>query len=99
MQHPRLREPAVHQSHHSRPIQVMLLAAAAQNLPPKPSYPIAKYAEAFRVPRYRVVVEVALHDRSQPPPCKRHWLMHALAELLFDFFQLGPHPLANRFAL
>ena len=99
MQHPRLRQPAVHQPHYSRPVQVMLLAATAQNLPPKPSHSIAKDAEAFRVSRYRVVVEVALYDRSQPPPGERRRLMHASAELLFDFFQLGPQPLANRFAL
>jgi hypothetical protein len=37
-----------------------------------------------------VVVEVALYDRSRPFPDKHHWLMHALAKLLFDFFQLGP---------
>ena len=98
MEHPRLRKPTVHQPHHSRPAQVMLLATAAQDLPPEPSHPIAEYAEAFRVSRYRVVVEVALDDRAKPLPGKRHWFMHSLAELLFDYCQLGPHSFADRFA-
>jgi hypothetical protein len=46
-----------------------------------------------------VVVEVTLYDRSKPLPGKRHRLMHSLTELLFDFFQLGPLPFADRFAI
>jgi hypothetical protein len=34
MEHARLRKPAVHQPHHSRPAQVMLLATTSQDLPP-----------------------------------------------------------------
>jgi hypothetical protein len=46
-----------------------------------------------------VVVEVALHDRSKPWAGLRYWFMHAPAELLLDFHQLGSHSLADRFAL
>ena len=99
MEHARCRKPPCPQSLNSGPVGPVLLAATAQSPPPEPSHPITEYAEAFRVSWYRVVVEVALYDRSQPLPGKRQSLMHALAELLFDFFQLGPQPRADRFAL
>ena len=94
-----MRDPSVRQSSHSRPIQVTPLAPTDQNLPPQPSHPIAEYAEAVGVARYRVVVEVALHDRPEPLPGCRHRFVHALPELLLDFCQLRAHALAYRLAL
>jgi hypothetical protein len=46
-----------------------------------------------------VVVEVALYDRLEPFAGLGHWIVHALAELLFDLSELAPHTLADRPAL
>jgi RNA-directed DNA polymerase len=75
----RLREPPISQSSHSRPCQVMLLAPMDQHGPPEPSYPIAKCRQTVGVSRYRVVVEVALRDRSEPLTSLRNRFMHAPA--------------------
>ena len=45
---------------------------------------------------YRVVVEVALHDRLEPLSGLGHGIVHALAELLLNLSQLGSHALADR---
>ena len=42
------------------------LAATEQNLPPQPGHPIAEYAERIGLATYRVIVELALHDRLEP---------------------------------
>jgi hypothetical protein len=70
----------------------LILAATAE-------LPESEYAETIRVGRYRVVVEVALHDRSEPLSGCRRRVMHTSLELLLDFFKLGPHPFADRLAL
>ena len=46
-----------------------------------------------------MVVEVALYDRPEPLTRLLDWIVHALAELLFNFFQLGHHALGDRLAL
>src|ERR1022692_3641603 len=99
MKNTRLGNPSVSQLSHPRPRQMMLLAPMDQHGPPEPDYPIAECGQTVNVSRYRVVVEVAFHDRSEPLACPRHWFMHASAQQLLDFQQLGPHPLADRFAL
>jgi hypothetical protein len=99
MENTRLREPSYLQSPHSRPTQVMFLAATNQSLSPQPSHPEAEYAEAIGVARYRVVVEVALYDRFEPLSGLRDRFVQALTELLFDFSQLRPQALAYRMAL
>jgi hypothetical protein len=55
--------------------------------------------EAIGVARYRVIVEVALHNRLEPLPGCGHRFVHALPELLFNFCQLPPQALAYRVAL
>ena len=92
-------DPSVRQSTHSRPIQVAPLTATDQNLPPQPGHPKAEYAEAIGIARYRVVVEVALHDRLEPLSGLRHRFMHALPELLLNLCQLPSQTLAYRVAL
>ena len=99
MENTRLRNPSIRQLPHSRPVQVVLLAPKDQYAPPEPSHPIAKCRQAVDVSRYRVVVEVALHDRPEPCAGLRHRIMHAADELLLDLQQLGPHPLADCLAL
>ena len=55
--------------------------------------------EAIGVTRYRVIVEVALHDRLEPLSGFSHRLVHALTKLLLNVNQLSPHSLADRVAL
>jgi hypothetical protein len=61
-----------------------------------PKHPIPEYAETVEVPRYRIVVEVALHDRLEPVTGLTHGIVHTLTELLLDFPQLRPHAFADR---
>src|SRR5262249_48601500 len=91
-------DPSLPQFSHSRPVEITSLPATYQNMSPQPSYPPAEYAEAISVTRYRVIVEVALHDRFEPLTGFRHRFMHPLTKLLLDFCQLPPHALADRMA-
>ena len=43
----------------------MFLAATAEWAPPMPEHSMPEFAEAVEVPRYRVIVEVALHNRLE----------------------------------
>ena len=45
---------------------------------------------------HRVVGHVAAYHAAQPPPLLRDGLVPALLELVFDLFQLCPHPLRDR---
>jgi hypothetical protein len=54
--------------------------------------------QAVGVARYRVVVEVTLYDRLEPFAGERNRIVHAGANLLLKFQQLGSHPLADGFA-
>src|SRR6266851_2297717 len=68
MENTRLWNPSINQFSHPRPRQVVLLAPMDQHGPPEPDHPIAKSGQTVGVSRYRVVVEVALHDRPEPLP-------------------------------
>ena len=84
MENTRLREPAVRQSLHSHPGQMMLLAPMDQHAPPEPNRPVAKCEQAVRVSRYRVVVEVALHHRLEPLSGLLRGIVHSLSELMLN---------------
>ena len=99
MENTRLGKPSVSQLSHPRPGEVVLLAPMDQHAPPEPDHPIAECGQAVDVSRYRVVVEVALHDRPEPLARLRHRIMPARAELLLEFLQLRPQALADRLAL
>src|SRR5271157_1309242 len=99
MEDTRLWDPPVGQFPHPHPVQVMLLAPMDQHGPPEPHHPISEGMQAVRVSWYRVIVEVTLHDRLEPLAGERNRFMHAVAELLFDFLQFGPHPFAHCLAL
>ena len=47
-------------------LQPVALAATPQLRAPQPSHPFPEQPEAVEVSRYRVIVEVALHDRPEP---------------------------------
>jgi hypothetical protein len=88
-----LRQPS-----YSGPIGPVLLAPTTECPSPEPCHPVSKYVQPVQVPRYRVVVEVPLDDRLEPLSRLLDWIVHALAELLLDFLQLGPHALSDRLA-
>src|SRR3974377_1272709 len=96
MKRSRLRKPALSQCEGARPRDPVFLASAAQRTPPQRQHPIPKHPQTLEVSWYRVVVEVALDDRLEPPPGLGHRIMHAQAELLLDLSQLGPHAPADR---
>ena len=96
MEHSRLRKPALSQGEDTLPGDRSFLASAAKCMPPMPQHPVPEYAETVEVPRYRIVVEVALHDRLEPGTGLTHGIVHTLTELLLDFPQLRPHAFADR---
>ena len=65
---------------------------------PESTHLRAERVETVGVSRYRVVVEVTLHDRFEPCPGLRNGIVHTLAELLLNLLQFCPHALANRHA-
>ena len=95
MEHSRLRKPSVGQGESTLPGNRVFLATAAKCTPPMPEHAFPEIAEAVKVPRYRIVVEVALHDRFEPLAGLAHRIVHALAELLLNIAQLRPHALAD----
>jgi hypothetical protein len=96
MEHARLRKPSVRQGKGTLPGDRAFLAAAAKCPPPMPNRSFPEYAETVEVPRYRIVVEVALHDRFEPLSGLAHGIMHSLTELLLNFPQLRSHAFADR---
>src|ERR1035437_3470912 len=98
MQNVRSRQPADREPMQSIPVEAVALAALAQLSSPQPGQPVPKDPQAVEVSRYRVIVEVALHDRPEPLAGVRNRSMPTLAELLLKFPQLPPQALADRFA-
>ena len=98
MERARLRKPAVSQGENTRPGDRVFLAAAAKGMPPMPHHSFPEYAETVKVPRYRIVVEVALHDRFEPLAGLAHRIVHTLTEWLLNLPQLRPHAFADRLA-
>ena len=98
MEDSRWREPARSQGKNPLPGDRTLLASAAKCMPPMPKHPIPEYPETVEVPRYRIVVEVALQDRLEPVTGLTHGIVHTLPELLLNLSQLRPHAFADRLA-
>jgi hypothetical protein len=98
MEHARLRKPALSQGEDTLPGDRALLASAAERMPPMPYHSFPEYAETVQVPRYRIVVEVALHDRFEPLAGLAHRIVHTLTELLLNLPQLRSHAFADRLA-
>ena len=92
----RLRKPSSAQREHASPRESVLLTATAKGPPPQAQQSLPEYGQALKVPWYRVVVEVTLHDRLEPSTGLRNGIMHAPVELLFKLSQLGSHTLADR---
>ena len=98
MEHSRLRKPAFSQSERTLPGDRAFLASTAEHTPPMPEHSMPEFAKTVEVPRYRIVVEVALHDRFEPLSGLAHGIMHSLMELLLNLPQLRPHAFADRLA-
>ena len=92
-------QPAGREPIQSVSAEAVALAALAQLGSPQPEQPIPKSLQAVEVSRYRVIVEVALHDRPEPLTRVRNRIVPAPPELLLDFPQLSPLALADRFPL
>jgi hypothetical protein len=75
----------------------MLLAPATQSAPPQSQQSLSEHREAVEVSWYRIIVEVTLHDRSEPLPRLSYRIMHASLKLLLKLPQFAPHALADRF--
>src|SRR6202035_5218510 len=66
MERTRLRKPALSQSESACPGDPAFLAPATNSSPPERDHPVPKHSQTLEVSWYRVVVEVALHDRLEP---------------------------------
>ena len=93
------REPSIGQDLHPCPRQAMSLASMDQSGPPEQDNPVAKHGQIVDISRYRVVVEVTLHDRAKP--LSRSWDRSCmrLRSCCLIFQQLCSHSLVNRFTL
>src|SRR5229473_6688481 len=96
MERTRLRNPSLSQREDARPRDPALLGPATKSTPPDRKHPSPKHPQTRQVSWYRVVVEVALHDRLEPSAGLGHGIVHALAELLLNLSQLSSHALADR---
>ena len=90
MQNARHGQPAGSELAHTVPVEAVALAASPQLRSPQAPQPIPKGLQAVEVSRYRMIVEVALHDRPKPLSRARHRLVPTLPELLLNFLQLPP---------
>src|SRR6266568_119391 len=93
------RKPPLGNRDHAFPRHPTPLAATAENMPPHAKHPFSELAEAAQIPVYCVVVEVALHNCTEPCAGVRRSVVHACAELLLNLLQLCPHTLTDCQAL
>src|SRR5690242_14080743 len=92
-------EPAIQQTIESLPTQPVLLAAAQQTVSPQPAESCSKPCQAVDVPWYRVIVEVASHDRLEPLSRFRHRVMPPPCQFLLQLLQLDSHAFGYGLAL
>jgi hypothetical protein len=90
MQNARHGQPAGSERAHAVPVEAVALAASPQLSVPQAGQPIPKRLQAVEVSRYRMIVEVALHDRPKPLARSRCRIVSTLPELLLEFPQLPP---------
>jgi len=84
MERTRLRKPWLSQSESACPGDSAFLAPATNGSPPVRDHPIPEHSQTLEVSWYRVVTEVALHDRLEPSSGLGHGIVHPLAELLLN---------------
>ena len=91
------RNPALGKRSESIPGHPALLTAAPKRKPPVARHLLTKASHAAPVTRNRVIVEVALNDRSEPLASLLNRIVLTGEESLLNLPQLGSHPLARRF--
>src|SRR5215467_2893954 len=96
MKRTRFRKPTLSQGEDARPGDWAFLATTAKSTPPYRQHPIPEHPQTLEVPWDRVVVEVALDDRLEPPSGSGHRIMHAREKLLLNLSQFAPHAFADR---
>src|SRR5215475_13210151 len=67
-------------------------------MPPEHKQPVPEQGYASGVAWYRVVIEVALHDRFKPLTGLEQGIVHSLVELRLDASKLSPHAFSDRLA-
>ena len=70
-----LRKPSLSPSESACPGDPVFLAPATNSSPPERDHPVPKHSQTLEVSRYRVVVEVAWHDRLEPSSGLGHGIM------------------------
>ena len=92
MEYSRFGKPACSQSEGTCPGE-RALGSAAKCMSPMPEYPLPEHAQTVEVSGYRIVVEVALHNRLEPWPGLTHGIVHSHTELLLNLPPFRPqHP-------
>jgi len=99
MQNAQHGQPAGSELAHPVPVEAVALAASPQLRCPPARQPIPKGWQAVEVPRYRRIVEVALHDRPQPLSRARGRIVPTLPKLRLEFLPLLPQSPTDRRAL
>ena len=84
MKHSGFRNPSLAQRQRAVPREPILLAPATQSAPPQSKQSLSEHRKAVEVSWYRIVVEVALHDRFEPFASLRYGIVHTRAELLLN---------------
>jgi len=90
------RKPSIDVALHAPPDQSVVLAPAAQNLPPQPPNRPAKGADGFAVHRHPIVPDVPKDHRTQIASNLRYGKMHASLKFTLDFLKLRLPPRAHR---
>jgi hypothetical protein len=96
MERSRFRNPSLSQLEDARPRGPAFLTPSAQSTPPERKHPIPKHPQTHQVSWYRVVVEVALHDRLEPLSGLGHGIVHTRTELLLKLSKFRSDALAYR---
>ena len=96
MGYPGFGQPAVRQPIHVCPRRSILLAAPAQGTAPKFHDMVAECRKGTTVRRHGVVGEEAPHHAAQPLALFSDALVPASPEVIGDFQQLRPLPVASR---
>ena len=71
----RTRKPLFGKRNTASPSEPALLTTPTECFPPEAKHPVPEQTESVQVPRYRVVVEITMHNRSEPFSGLRHWIL------------------------
>ena len=89
-------QPSGEEAFHTLPFESVTLAAAPKRVQPQPPDVAVERADRPAVAGHGVVLQMASYHARQPAPLLGDGQMATPLELVFDRFQLGPHPLLDR---